>query len=163
MLSGRPREDHCGLRDAPVPGESDRAAHRPPPKMLSGRRTTVRTRASGGHDTLRQPRGDSRWLHAAHHVAPLTGIPDHSLVRVRCACRTARKPVAVTLKYVFARPPRTADVDAAERHLSPAALLDGFRNRHAVGIVAELQQREQHQQFEASEELAARHMYDNIE
>src|SRR5262245_17766929 len=56
----------------------------------------------------------------AHASPPLSsGTPDHILTNVRCASRTSRSPFAVTRKYRFARPPRSAVGSPSFEAMSP--------------------------------------------
>src|SRR6266576_1879254 len=58
---------------------------------------------------LEEPVREHREPHFGHTAAPLSfGIPFHRDVNTRCASRTLRRPLAVTRKYRFARPPRSA-------------------------------------------------------
>src|SRR5207247_9577454 len=54
------------------------------------------------------------------------------------------------------------DVDAAQRDVTRAALLDRLCDRHPVRLLAQAHQREQHEQLETSEKLPG-HLLNNTE
>lgn len=54
------------------------------------------------------------------------------------------------------------DVDTAEGHVASAALLNRLAYGHAIRLVSEANEREQHEQFKAAQELSG-HMFNILE
>ena len=59
-------------------------------------------------ESFHQERRKLRWMCGAHVSVPFSGrIPDQRATKARWVSRTARNPAGVTVKYRFARPPRS--------------------------------------------------------